>query len=124
MCFVKHFIFSFVHEVCVKTANACCYGEDEYGPSCIKCPKGKNNEVCSGRGKAEGAGDRKGKGTCKCDYNYKGKLCDECKNKDFFLKTQASETEKPECVRCNTACKVFTLLYRLYNIVFYIIQLI
>ena len=48
----------------------------------MKCPIGKNGDVCSGRGKCEGAGDTKGKGGCKCDYNYKGVFCDECKNND------------------------------------------
>lgn len=77
----------------------------------MKCPIGKNGDVCSGRGKCEGAGDTKGKGGCKCDYNYKGVFCDECKNNDFYLKTKASDTEQPLCVRCNTACKVRLYMY-------------
>ena len=60
----------------------------------------------TGRGKCEGGGDRKGKGGCKCDYNYKGDVCSECKNTDFFLKTHGSETDKPECTRCHYSCLV------------------
>jgi len=94
----------FIDAVCVNVAAVCCAKETQYGPDCLECQVGVNGEVCSGRGKCEGGGDRKGKGGCKCDYNYKGDVCSLCKNTDFFLKTEASETDKPECSRCHYSC--------------------
>jgi len=96
----------FYPEICVKVSKACCESETQFGKNCKECPTGINGEVCHGRGKCEGGGDRNGKGTCKCDLGYTGKLCDTCATEKYFLKTEPSDTEKPECTRCFTGCKV------------------
>lgn len=96
----------FFAELCVKTGKACCADETKYGRECKDCPKGKNGKICSGTGTCIGAGDRRGKGGCKCNHSIKGDLCDQCDLKNTFVETEVSETENVKCGRCNTACKL------------------
>ena len=96
----------FYDEICVKTSKACCPSESQYGRNCDECPKGLNGEVCSGRGKCGGAGDREGEGGCKCDTGYKKDICDECDAERYFMETEPTEDQAPKCTRCHTGCKV------------------
>ena len=104
--FLNFICFRFYPEICVKASKACCESETQFGKDCKECPLGVNKEICSGRGKCNGAGDRQGKGGCKCDLGYKGNLCDKCDSDKYFMENEASETLKPSCQRCHSGCKV------------------
>lgn len=91
-------------EICVNLSKSCCLDKDSFGKDCKSCPMGFNLETCSGRGKCEGAGDRKGKGSCKCDHGYTGDHCDKCAE-EYFMEKEISMTEKPSCERCLHKCK-------------------
>lgn len=95
----------FYPEICVKLSKSCCESDTQFGRNCKECPTGVNKEVCHGRGKCQGAGDRAGKGGCKCDLGYKGSNCDTCDGEKYFLSVEASEERKPECTRCHIGCK-------------------
>ena len=96
---------SFFKEFCVEKSKSCCEDKNSFGKDCQACPTNVNQEVCSGRGTCEGAGDRKGKGGCKCNHGYFGKHCDECSS-EYFLEKEVSMTEKPLCTKCLHKCKV------------------
>ncbi|CAG5087212.1 Oidioi.mRNA.OKI2018_I69.PAR.g11484.t1.cds [Oikopleura dioica] len=94
----------FFKEFCVEKSKSCCEDKNSFGKDCQACPTNVNQEVCSGRGTCEGAGDRKGKGGCKCNHGYSGKHCDECSS-EYFLEKEVSMTEKPLCTKCLHKCK-------------------
>jgi len=94
----------FFKKFCVEKSKACCKDENSFGKECTPCPTNVNQEICSGRGTCEGAGDRKGKGGCKCNVGYKGKNCDKCAS-EYFLEQEVTMTEKPLCTRCKHKCK-------------------
>ncbi|XP_013197396.1 cysteine-rich with EGF-like domain protein 2 [Amyelois transitella] len=79
--------------LCIDTLQYCC-PKNHYGESCLPCPNGKNNEVCSGHGSCNES--RKGDGKCKCKKGYDGTSCDVCA-KNFYL-------NKDICQPCHKAC--------------------
>ena len=42
---------------------------------CQECNKNDDGIVCSGHGNCDGIGTTRGYGTCKCDINYTGSVC-------------------------------------------------
>lgn len=82
--------------LCIETLQHCC-PKNHYGDECTACPQDANNKVCSGHGRCDGAGTRKGNGTCICKKGYTGSLCNECA-KSFYKSSDGS------CKVCHKAC--------------------
>ncbi|KAJ8731279.1 hypothetical protein PYW07_004443 [Mythimna separata] len=82
--------------LCIETLQHCC-PSNHYGDACSACPQDVNNKVCSGHGRCDGEGTRKGNGTCICKKGYTGRLCDECA-KSFY------KTSVDSCKVCHKAC--------------------
>lgn len=82
--------------LCIDTLRHCC-PSNHYGDACTACPQDGNNKVCAGHGQCDGAGTRKGNGTCICKKGYTGTLCDECA-KNFH------KTSLGSCKICHKAC--------------------
>lgn len=81
--------------LCVERLEHCC-PESHYGPTCEPCLKDVNNNVCSGNGKCDGDGFRKGIGICLCKKGYSGKLCEQCDDNYF--------SSNGKCSACDRAC--------------------
>ncbi|KAF9421146.1 hypothetical protein HW555_002858 [Spodoptera exigua] len=82
--------------LCIETLQQCC-PSNHYGIDCSPCPQDKYNKICAGHGKCDGAGTRKGNGTCICRKGYKGVICDECAT-GFY------QTSDSLCKACHKAC--------------------
>lgn len=82
--------------LCIETLQQCC-PNNHYGVDCSPCLQDKNNKICAGHGKCDGAGTRKGNGTCICKKGYTGVLCDECAT-GFY------QTSDSSCKACHKAC--------------------
>ncbi|XP_071082135.1 stabilin-2-like isoform X1 [Haliotis cracherodii] len=69
------------HHLCYRTAISvkCCSGY--WGPQCEECPGGADN-VCSGHGLCSEGID--GIGTCDCDENFTGTVCELCTNNTLY----------------------------------------
>ncbi|XP_078484469.1 cysteine-rich with EGF-like domain protein 2-A isoform X2 [Ciona intestinalis] len=87
--------------LCITTVNACC-PENKFGDKCAgECPKGNSDEICFGRGKCEGAGDREGSGKCVCDSEYTGDVCDKCADHHFEIHSNDTYIL---CKSCHQSC--------------------
>lgn len=84
--------------LCIETLKYCC-PKSHFGESCDPCPVDANNEVCGGRGKCDGDGTRRGKGTCFCTKGFTGKYCDECR-KNFYENSGTCEPCHESCDGC------------------------
>nr|XP_009861920.1 cysteine-rich with EGF-like domain protein 2-A isoform X4 [Ciona intestinalis] len=91
--------------LCITTVNACC-PENKFGDKCEgECPKGNSDEICFGRGKCEGAGDREGSGKCVCDSEYTGDVCDKCADHHFEIHSNDTYIL---CKSCHPSCDTCT----------------
>lgn len=81
--------------LCIETLKHCC-PKNHFGESCILCPLDKNNKICNGNGRCDGAGTRNGNGLCICNRGYAGNFCEEC-SKNYYA-TESS------CNKCDRAC--------------------
>ncbi|KAJ0176552.1 hypothetical protein K1T71_007731 [Dendrolimus kikuchii] len=84
--------------LCIETLQYCCPAL-HYGDACYPCPISKDNKICSGHGKCNGEGTRKGNGTCICNRGYIGSNCDECA-KNYFLHLDSCESCHKSCNGC------------------------
>merc|ERR1712096_318304 len=66
------------------------------------CPANSNGDICSGRGKCKGSGDKQGAGTCECDEGNSGDLCNECGPRHF--KSFGNDTYTM-CSPCAVGCE-------------------
>nr|XP_049693880.1 cysteine-rich with EGF-like domain protein 2 [Helicoverpa armigera] len=82
--------------LCIDNLQHCCPSK-HYGEACEPCLQDEHNNVCAGHGRCDGAGTRKGNGTCICKKGYTGKLCDECAE-SFY------QTSTGSCEVCHKAC--------------------
>lgn len=82
--------------LCIDTIQACC-PEGKYGKKCKDCPGG-SEKPCNGHGKCKGSGTRGGKGTCECDNEYQGDMCDECNDKYY-------DAGNKTCLLCDESCE-------------------
>jgi len=87
----------FYQAFCVAKKKTNCKSKTAFGPKCRECPKGRNDQVCSGHGSCLGASDKQGKGGCECRDHWVGLYCQDC-HEDFFEKND-------ECVKCHESCK-------------------
>lgn len=85
--------------LCIEQLKYCC-PKSHYGELCSPCPRDNDNNICTGHGKCDGDGTRKGKGTCQCTKGYIGKLCDKCAINFYQINS--------DCKACHHACKSCT----------------
>ena len=91
--------------LCVDELKSCCSDGHTFGKDCKKCPGyskiDDNTKVCNDHGECLGAGDRSGKGKCRCKKGYEGKSCQKC-SKGYF-KTNI-EDGTFQCNKCEKKC--------------------
>ncbi|CAK9290895.1 unnamed protein product [Gordionus sp. m RMFG-2023] len=87
--------------LCVKTLQHCC-PKGTWGHNCLPCLYQKNSDVpCSGNGYCKGDATRIGDGTCKCNFNSFGTLCDRCVRGYFLVNTNSTHSK---CAKCDDSC--------------------
>lgn len=82
--------------LCIENLQHCC-PVSHFGEACTPCLKDMYNKVCSGHGRCDGDGSRKGNGACVCKKGYTGTLCNECAQ-NFY------STESGLCELCHESC--------------------
>ncbi|CAI8056580.1 Cysteine-rich with EGF-like domain protein 2-B [Geodia barretti] len=80
---------------CHDQLDVCC-PDNTFGPTCQECPGGVD-DPCGGQGTCEGAEEKDGVGTCRCNRGYRGDSCREC-DRGFY-------NDSSSCVACHRACR-------------------
>jgi len=91
--------------LCVGELKSCCSDSNTFGKDCKKCPGyskiNDETKVCNDHGDCLGAGDRTGKGKCRCKKGYEGKSCQKC-SKGYFKVSNDDGTI--QCNKCEKKC--------------------
>ncbi|KAJ7416016.1 hypothetical protein BTVI_36411 [Pitangus sulphuratus] len=89
----------FFHWLCVDRLMLCC-PPGTYGPDCRPCAGGPR-QPCSGNGRCDGDGTRRGTGLCVCSPGYGGPFCAECG--DGYYEASRNKSHLM-CAECYQAC--------------------
>ncbi|XP_033373423.1 protein disulfide isomerase CRELD1 isoform X4 [Parus major] len=89
----------FFQWLCVDRLMLCC-PPGTYGPDCRPCAGGPR-QPCSGNGRCDGDGTRRGTGLCVCSPGYGGPFCAECG--DGYYEASRNKSHLV-CAECYQAC--------------------
>uniref|UniRef100_A0A8C3QEM7 protein disulfide-isomerase n=1 Tax=Cyanoderma ruficeps TaxID=181631 RepID=A0A8C3QEM7_9PASS len=89
----------FFQWLCVDRLMLCC-PPGTYGPDCRSCAGGPR-QPCSGNGRCDGDGTRRGTGLCVCSPGYGGPFCAECG--DGYYEASRNKSHLV-CAECYQAC--------------------
>uniref|UniRef100_A0A8C4K431 Cysteine rich with EGF like domains 1 n=1 Tax=Dromaius novaehollandiae TaxID=8790 RepID=A0A8C4K431_DRONO len=89
----------FFQWLCMDRLAVCC-PPGTYGPDCLPCAGGPQ-QPCSGNGKCDGDGTRRGTGLCVCSPGYGGAFCSECG--DGYYEASRNKSHLV-CAECYWAC--------------------
>ncbi|XP_068763552.1 interleukin-17 receptor C-like [Struthio camelus] len=89
----------FFRRLCVEQLAVCCPA-GTYGPECLPCAGGPR-QPCSGNGRCDGDGTRRGTGLCVCGPGYGGPFCSECG--DGYYEAARNKSHLV-CAECYWAC--------------------
>ncbi|NXL39694.1 CREL1 protein, partial [Glaucidium brasilianum] len=92
----------FFQWLCVERLALCCL-PGTYGPDCRPCAGGPQ-QPCSGNGRCDGDGTRRGTGLCVCSPGYGGPFCAECGDGYYEASRNKSHLVCAECYRACGRC--------------------
>ncbi|CAM9347503.1 unnamed protein product [Bubo scandiacus] len=92
----------FFQWLCVDRLALCCL-PGTYGPDCQPCAGGPQ-QPCSGNGRCDGDGTRRGTGLCVCSPGYGGPFCAECGDGYYEASRNKSHLVCAECYRACGRC--------------------
>ncbi|XP_064309756.1 protein disulfide isomerase CRELD1 isoform X2 [Phalacrocorax carbo] len=92
----------FFQWLCMDRLALCC-PPGTYGPDCRPCAGGPR-QPCSGNGRCDGDGTRRGTGLCVCSPGYGGPFCAECGDGYYEASRNKSHLVCAECYRACGRC--------------------
>lgn len=85
--------------LCITTLQHCC-PESHYGKNCDSCEHIRYGKMCSGYGRCDGDGTRKGNGSCICNKGYEGVVCEDCSEYYFRNSNGFCDACYLSCEKC------------------------